>query len=328
MIVSRGELGRPVATRHGFAEAEIGCEHAHATRELCGPEAHELLEKPATRVELADSASFDRVFYSRKHCDERHTLRDDDQSDDQREKSVAVAPHHYGLEYGTCMVRSACTQALEVRCGIEMKRTAGTRWQSRQPVFVAIVSTLFTVFGPVRPIPAATLSVVVVNQDGRPIPGAVVTAELEADRALTPAPPQKTIIDQVDLAFVPDVSVVPVGSPVSFPNSDKVSHQVYSFSPARRSPAAAVSRAAIPAGGVRSAGHRHARLQHPRQHARLRGRDGCAVFRAYGCERRVGRARCQARCVSHQAMASVTEGTHEDDRAHRATRCGEQRASR
>ena len=131
------------------------------------------------------------------------------------------------------MVRSACTQALEVRCGIEMKRTAETRWHSRQRVFAAIVSLLFTVFGPVRPTPAATLSVLVVNKDGRPIPGAVVTAEPEAERA-PPAPPQKTIIDQVDLTFVPDVSVVPVGSLVSFPNSDKVSHQVYSFSPARR----------------------------------------------------------------------------------------------
>ena len=38
----------------------------------------------------------------------------------------------------------------------------------------------------------------------------------------------------VDLNFVPDVTVVPVGSSVSFPNSDDVSHQVYSFSPARR----------------------------------------------------------------------------------------------
>ena len=34
--------------------------------------------------------------------------------------------------------------------------------------------------------------------------------------------------------FNPDLVIVPVGSTVTFPNSDKVSHQVYSFSPAKR----------------------------------------------------------------------------------------------
>jgi plastocyanin len=46
--------------------------------------------------------------------------------------------------------------------------------------------------------------------------------------------PVKAIMDQVDLAFVPDVLVIPVRSTVQFPNSDAVSHQVYSFSPARQ----------------------------------------------------------------------------------------------
>ena len=40
-------------------------------------------------------------------------------------------------------------------------------------------------------------------------------------------------MDQVDLSFVPDVLVIPVHSTVQFPNSDAVSHQVYSFSGAR-----------------------------------------------------------------------------------------------
>ena len=39
-------------------------------------------------------------------------------------------------------------------------------------------------------------------------------------------------MDQIDLAFSPDLLVIPVGSTVSFPNSDRTSHQVYSFSPA------------------------------------------------------------------------------------------------
>jgi hypothetical protein len=41
-------------------------------------------------------------------------------------------------------------------------------------------------------------------------------------------------MDQVNLAFVPDVLVIPVHSRVQFPNSDAISHQVYSFSPARQ----------------------------------------------------------------------------------------------
>jgi hypothetical protein len=41
-------------------------------------------------------------------------------------------------------------------------------------------------------------------------------------------------MDQVNRAFDPDLLIVPVGSSVEFPNSDSVSHQIYSFSPAKR----------------------------------------------------------------------------------------------
>jgi hypothetical protein len=41
-------------------------------------------------------------------------------------------------------------------------------------------------------------------------------------------------MDQVNRAFAPDLLVIPVGSTVAFPNSDSVSHQIYSFSPAKR----------------------------------------------------------------------------------------------
>jgi hypothetical protein len=40
-------------------------------------------------------------------------------------------------------------------------------------------------------------------------------------------------MDQVDLAFVPDVLVIPVHSKDQFPNSDAIGHQVYSFSVAK-----------------------------------------------------------------------------------------------
>ena len=41
-------------------------------------------------------------------------------------------------------------------------------------------------------------------------------------------------MDQKDQAFVPRVLVVNVGASVEFPNNDSVSHQVYSFSAAKR----------------------------------------------------------------------------------------------
>ncbi|HYL70709.1 MAG TPA: methylamine utilization protein [Steroidobacteraceae bacterium] len=83
------------------------------------------------------------------------------------------------------------------------------------------------------PAGAATLRINVRAADGRPLPGAVVTI-----RALDGAPrkvaPVHAIMDQLNRAFAPDLLVIPVGSTVEFPNSDSVSHQIYSFSPPKR----------------------------------------------------------------------------------------------
>jgi plastocyanin len=78
---------------------------------------------------------------------------------------------------------------------------------------------------------ASPLTVSVRQHDGQPLTGAVVTVESEAS---PPAPAIHATMDQVDLAFVPDVLVIPVHSTVQFPNSDVIGHQVYSFSSARR----------------------------------------------------------------------------------------------
>jgi plastocyanin len=81
--------------------------------------------------------------------------------------------------------------------------------------------------------PAATLVISVHAPDGRAVPGAVVTARPLDVPARKPAP-LHAVMDQVNRAFVPDLLVIPVGSTVTFPNSDSVSHQIYSFSPAKR----------------------------------------------------------------------------------------------
>ena len=75
---------------------------------------------------------------------------------------------------------------------------------------------------------AATLSVHVVDERGRPLEDAVVSVLAGEPRA---APPGTTAtIDQVDRRFAPDVVAIQTGTSVSFPNGDDVRHHVYSFS--------------------------------------------------------------------------------------------------
>ena len=50
-----------------------------------------------------------------------------------------------------------------------------------------------------------------------------------APRAARSRRPTKVIVDQRDKVFVPEVTVVQTGTDISFPNSDSVSHHVYSF---------------------------------------------------------------------------------------------------
>jgi len=81
--------------------------------------------------------------------------------------------------------------------------------------------------------PAATLGISVRLPDARPLGDAVVTVQ-SMGRKSAPAAPVHAVMDQMHRMFVPEVLVIPVGSRVSFPNSDSVSHQIYSFSPAKR----------------------------------------------------------------------------------------------
>ena len=80
----------------------------------------------------------------------------------------------------------------------------------------------------VTPALAAVVEVTVRAGDA-PLADAVVS--LHAGQA--PASSAAAVMDQRDSAFVPGVLVVQAGTTVSFPNSDTVRHQVYSFSPAK-----------------------------------------------------------------------------------------------
>jgi len=97
----------------------------------------------------------------------------------------------------------------------------------------AVVWLLAALFAAPGAASAATLVVTVQMPDGRALPGVVVTVR-PLDAPGRHAAPVRAVMDQVNRAFVPDLLVVPVGSTVEFPNSDSVSHQIYSFSPAKR----------------------------------------------------------------------------------------------
>ncbi|MDQ6680626.1 MAG: methylamine utilization protein [Pseudomonadota bacterium] len=79
---------------------------------------------------------------------------------------------------------------------------------------------------------AATVTASVTDKAGRALPGAVVM--LEPVSGKLPVKPMSGIeIAQSKRKFVPDVTVVTLGTAVTFPNLDTVRHHVYSFSPAK-----------------------------------------------------------------------------------------------
>jgi plastocyanin len=92
---------------------------------------------------------------------------------------------------------------------------------------------LSALFAAARPGAAATLVVSVQTPDGHALPGAVVTVH-PLEGPARHAAPVHVVMDQLNRSFAPDLLVIPVGSTVEFPNSDSVSHQIYSFSSAKR----------------------------------------------------------------------------------------------
>lgn len=69
---------------------------------------------------------------------------------------------------------------------------------------------------------------VFVRAEAAPLEGAVISLH-----GMAGPEPGEAVMDQRNTAFEPGVLVVQAGTAVSFPNSDTVRHQVYSFSPAK-----------------------------------------------------------------------------------------------
>ena len=80
---------------------------------------------------------------------------------------------------------------------------------------------------------AASLTVTVSDQDGRPVADAVVALVPQTKASMPEASarlPMEKKIDQRNETFIPLVTVVPKGGRVVFGNNDSTTHQVYSFS--------------------------------------------------------------------------------------------------
>lgn len=106
--------------------------------------------------------------------------------------------------------------------------TTGNRCSARG-VVLACASALLVAF----PCLATELRVEVSGTGGVPLADAVVSLHASsAQRA--PLARRGANMDQRDSSFVPGVLPVQVGTVVSFPNSDAIQHQVYSFSKAKR----------------------------------------------------------------------------------------------
>lgn len=88
--------------------------------------------------------------------------------------------------------------------------------------------------GAASPLAAVSLSVRVVDASGKPVKDAVVTLHPAGSAARPAHAGGRFVISQQNMQFHPFLTIVPVGSDVSFPNYDNTKHHVYSFSPAKK----------------------------------------------------------------------------------------------
>lgn len=79
---------------------------------------------------------------------------------------------------------------------------------------------------------ASSVQLSLVDQKGNPLKSAVITL---TPIAVAPRAQKQTPVSvaQINKEFVPEVSVVLTGTPISFPNQDSIGHHVYSFSKAK-----------------------------------------------------------------------------------------------
>ena len=88
--------------------------------------------------------------------------------------------------------------------------------------------------GAASPLAAAPLTVRISDASGKPVRDAVVTLYPAGNAARPARSGGRFTIAQQNLQFRPFLTIVPVGTDVSFPNLDPTKHHVYSFSPPKK----------------------------------------------------------------------------------------------
>lgn len=96
-------------------------------------------------------------------------------------------------------------------------------------VFISLLLVVTALYGTFAH--AADLTAEVVDAQGTPLRDAVLTLR---GATAPPAVSLKADMDQRDVQFAPHVLAVRTGTEISFPNSDHIRHQVYSFSTPKR----------------------------------------------------------------------------------------------
>ena len=142
---------------------------------------------------------------------------------------AARAPSH-GTGWLRAQIAGGCATTLPTTAADKSKVTNPRTNANMLPRAIATWITFVSLAG-CWPCSAGELSIVVLDRDGHAVDQVAVTATPSA--AGTTGAPKPAVMDQKNRKFVPGVLVVAVGSSVQFPNSDTVSHQVYSFSPAK-----------------------------------------------------------------------------------------------
>jgi plastocyanin len=100
---------------------------------------------------------------------------------------------------------------------------------------VAAMAFMAVILTETMPARAAAITATVTDEAGRPLPDAVVSIIATGNLRITPSTQLATAeIDQRDETFVPSVVVIQPGGSVTFRNSDRTRHHIYSFSPIRQ----------------------------------------------------------------------------------------------
>jgi len=109
------------------------------------------------------------------------------------------------------------------------------RIDRRPRAYALVAATCLVALCSAVPGMAGTLEVKVADERGEPVAHVAVYATSLAPAAAKKAnaPKRTAVMDQKHNEFVPNMLIVSAGTEVQFPNSDVVSHHVYSFSQAK-----------------------------------------------------------------------------------------------